>query len=453
MAFSDLFFLFRFLPIFLIIYYVVPAGYRLLVLLAGSLFFYGYGDPRHILLLIASVGVNIALGEWMCRKRETMEEQGDRRLLFLIIALDAGLLAGFKVLNAFVPGSPLPLGLSFYTFKMISFQIDLYRGEIKKKPRILETAAYFIIFPQMVSGPIMRYRSGLTAGLKREGRGMTLEQGLGWLAVGLATKVLLADRLAILWKDIQGIGFESISTPLAWLGAVGYSMYLYFDFWGYSLMAAGIGVMLGLPWIQNFDAPYASRSVAEFWRRWHMTLGSFFRDYLYIPLGGSRGGEVKTMRNLLVVWLVTGIWHGGSRNFLLWGLMLFLLIMIERLWLGKIFARIPALGHLWVLAVIPITWVFFAITDLEQLILYLGRMFPIFGGEGIAVNTRDIWKYLEMYGTYLAAGVIWCIPAVFRFYEKHRKHPAMVILTVAAFWFSVYCVVSMGNNPFVYLMF
>lgn len=453
MAFSDLFFLFRFLPIFLIIYYVVPAGYRLLVLLAGSLFFYGYGDPRHILLLIVSVGVNIALAEWMCRRRETMEEQGDRRILFLILVLDAGLLTGFKVLNAFVPGSPLPLGLSFYTFKMISFQIDLYRGEIKKKPKILETAAYFILFPQMVSGPIMRYRSGLTAGLKREGRGTALEQGLGWLAVGLATKVLLADRLAILWKDIQGIGFESISTPLAWLGAVGYSMYLYFDFWGYSLMAAGIGVMLGLPWIQNFDSPYTSRSVAEFWRRWHMTLGSFFRDYLYIPLGGSRGGEVKTMRNLLIVWLVTGIWHGGSRNFLFWGLLLFLLIMTERLWLGKVFAKIPALGHLWVLAVIPITWIFFAITDLEQLILYLGRMFPFFGGEGIAVNTRDIWKYLEMYGIYLTAGVIWCIPAMFRFYEKHRKHPVLVVLTVAAFWFSVYCVVSMGNNPFVYLMF
>ncbi len=453
MAFSDLFFLFRFLPVFLIIYYAVPAGYRMLVLLAGSLFFYGYGDLRHIFLLIVSMGVNIALAGWMYRKRETVEGKGDRRILFLILALDAGLLAGFKAWNAFEPGSPLPLGLSFYTFKMISFQIDLYRGVMQKKPRVLETAVYFTLFPQIASGPIMRYRSGLIAGLKREGRWMSLEQGLGWFAIGLATKVLLADRLDILWKDIQGIGFESISTALAWLGAFGYSMYLYFDFWGYSLMAAGIGIMLGLPWIQNFDAPYASRSVGEFWRRWHMTLGSFFRDYLYIPLGGSRGGEVKTMRNLLIVWLVTGIWHGGSRNFLLWGLMLFLLIMIERLWLGKVFTKIPVLGHLWVLAVIPITWIFFAITDLEQLIVYLGRMFPVIGGEGIAVNPRDIWKYLELYGKYLAAGVIWCIPAVFRFYETHRRNLLILILTAVLFWISVYCIVSMGNNPFVYLMF
>lgn len=452
MAFSDLFFLFRFLPIFLIIYYVVPAGYRLLVLLAGSLFFYGYGDPRHILLLIVSVGVNIALAEWMCRRRETMEEQGDRRILFLILVLDAGLLAGFKVLNAFVPGSPLPLGLSFYTFKMISFQIDLYHGEIKKKPKILETAAYFILFPQMVSGPIMRYRSGLTAGLKREGRGMALEQGLGWLAVGLATKVLLADRLAILWKDIQGIGFESISTPLAWLGAVGYSMYLYFDFWGYSLMAGGIGLMLGFRFIQNFIHPYAACGIADFYRRWHATLGSWFRDYVYIPLGGSRRGTAAVIRNLMLVWLLTGFWHGGTLNFIIWGVVLGLLIVWEKFVVRGLLEAVPVIGHLHVIILIPLTWVIFAITDLKELGVYFSRLFPFFG-TGVAVNPGDFAKYMGIYWPFLTAGILLCVPIFYNLLIWKRRNPIVIAFLLLVFWVSVYFASISAGNPFMYFSF
>ena len=197
------------------------------------------------------------------------------------------------------------------------------------------TAVYSTMFPQIVSGPIMRFNEGSFLLEERNYSWEKVEEGLQYFILGLGTKVLLADRLAILWKDIHVIGYESISTPLAWLGAVSYSMELYFDFWGYSLMASGLCVMLGFPFIMNFDHPYASKSISEFWRRWHMTLGSFFRDYVYIPLGGSREGTDKTIRNLLAVWLLTGFWHGGSLNFILWGLLLFALIVIEKQWIGK----------------------------------------------------------------------------------------------------------------------
>lgn len=405
-----------------------------------------------MLLLIVAVWLNYTLAKRIFNERRHGEETWKKRFFIMAMALDIGTLLGFKILGAYLGNSVLPLGLSFYLFKMISFQCDVYRGEIVGLPTFKRAAVYFTMFPQIVSGPIMRFNDGSFLLEEREYSWEKLEEGLQCFVMGLGTKVLLADRLAILWKDIHIIGYESISTPLAWLGAAAFSMELYFDFWGYSLMASGICMMLGFPFIKNFEHPYASKSIGEFWRRWHMTLGSFFRDYIYIPLGGSREGKLRTVRNLLVVWLLTGFWHGGSANFILWGLLLFLLIVIEKMWLGKVFGRFPLLGRCFVLLVIPVTWVFFAITDLGQLGIYLGRMFP-FAGEGIAVNTKDIFKYLGMYWHYLLLGVIWCIPKVSGFVKEHRKHPAVVVFTVLVFWLSVYCVVSMGNNPFAYLKF
>ncbi len=335
---------------------------------------------------------------------------------------------------------------------MISFQADIFRGDRKELPTFKRTAVYFTMFPQIVSGPIMRFDEGAFLLEEREYSWEKLEEGLQYFVAGLGTKVLLADRLAILWKDIHMIGYESISTPLAWLGAAAYSMELYFDFWGYSLMASGICVMLGFPFVKNFEHPYASKSISEFWRRWHMTLGSFFRDYVYIPLGGSRGGMIETLRNLLAVWLLTGLWHGGSLNFLLWGLVLFLLIGIEKIGLGKLFSKCPPIGRCYTLVLIPVTWVFFALTDFGELGLYLGRLFP-FAGGGIAVNPNDIWKYLGMYWHYLLLGAAWCVPFFSRFLQRHRKNPLVVLLTAAVFWLSIYCLVSMENNPFVYLKF
>jgi alginate O-acetyltransferase complex protein AlgI len=455
--FAGLEFIFRFLPVFLVIYYVVPSRGRDYVLLLGSFLFYAMGEPVFLLLLLTLTLVNHFVG------RKIKEQQGGykmfplqkakrKRLLIFVLILDVGVLALFKGLSTFVDSSLLPLGISFYIFKMISFQVDMYRGDIWEKPDLKSTALYFTMFPQVVSGPIMRYDDG-EFGARRECGPEKFEDGLKYFVIGLGMKVLLADRIGILWNDLQMIGFQSISTPLAWFGAAGYSLQLYFDFWGYSLMASGILVMLGYEFIQNFDHPYASRSISEFYRRWHMTLGSFFRDYVYIPMGGSRCKKSRMLLNLALVWILTGIWHGNGPNFLIWGAVLGIFIILEKVFYGKALSKIPVVGNLYVLALIPLTWVVFAITDLRQLGIYFGRLFPFIGGEGIAVNSQDIVRYSQTYGGLFVAGIVLCIPGVFHFYEKHKKNPVFVLLLAAVFWYCVYFMSSSAGNPFMYFKF
>ena len=270
--FSDLIFIFRFLPAFLIAYYLTPLEFRKSTMLLGSLIFYAIGDLKSFAVLLGAVIVNYLFG------RALSGENKRKFLLAFIVILDALMLVEFKLLSQFVDNSFMPIGISFFVFKMISFQADLYQGKVKNKPGFIDTATYFTMFPQVVSGPIMRFSDFER---HRENRTILeiferIEDGLKFFTVGLGMKVLLADHLAMLWKDIGTIGYESISTPLAWLGAVTYSLELYMDFWGYSLMAAGIGVMIGFPFIMNFDHPYASLSVSEFYRRWHASLGSWF---------------------------------------------------------------------------------------------------------------------------------------------------------------------------------
>lgn len=439
------------------IYYVVPSRGRDYVLLLGSFLFYAMGEPVFLLLLLTLTLVNHFAG------RKMKEQQGGymmfplqkakrKKLLIFALILDVGALALFKGLGTFVDSSLLPLGISFYIFKMISFQVDMYRGDIWEKPDLKSTALYFTMFPQVVSGPIMRYDDG-EFGARRECCPEKFEDGLKYFVIGLGMKVLLADRIGILWNDLQMIGFQSISTPLAWFGAAGYSLQLYFDFWGYSLMASGILVMLGYEFIQNFDHPYASRSISEFYRRWHMTLGSFFRDYVYIPMGGSRCKKGRMLLNLALVWILTGIWHGNGPNFLIWGAVLGIFIILEKVSYGKALSKIPVVGNLYVLALIPLTWVVFAITDLRQLGIYFGRLFPFIGGEGIAVNSQDILRYSQTYGGLFVAGIVLCIPGVFHFYEKHKKNPVFVLLLAAVFWYCVYFMSSSAGNPFMYFKF
>lgn len=368
------------------------------------------------------------------------------------VVLDVAILAVFKWLAVFVDNSLLPMGLSFYIFKMISYQADTLRGEIWSRPKFYQTALYFTMFPQVVSGPIMRYNEGGFDG-KRIYEPEQFEEGLKLFVIGLGMKVLLADRLAILWNDLQMIGFQSISTPLAWFGAFGYSLRLYFDFWGYSLMASGLMVMLGFDFIENFDHPYASKSISEFYRRWHVTLGNWFKDYVYIPLGGSRCRKGRLILNLAIVWLLTGIWHGNGLNYVIWGAVLGLLIILEKLLYGKILKKVPVLGNIYVLAVIPLTWVIFAITDLKQLGIYFGRLFPFIGGAGIAVNQQDIIKYSRNYSVYFIAGILLCIPAVSEFYSKHKNNPLIVLALTVIFWLSIYFLSSSAGNPFMYLNF
>ncbi len=456
-SFSSLAFLFRFLPVFLILYFVMPVKYRDMVLLIGSIIFYAVGEPVFILALMAVTLFNYFMGERMWKLNEGFQlsdwqKKRRKRCMIEAVILDVAILAAFKGLAVFVDNSLLPMGLSFYIFKMISYQVDTLRGEIWSKPKFRQAALYFTMFPQVVSGPIMRYNEGGFDG-KRMYDPEQFEEGLKLFVIGLGMKVLLADRLAILWNDLQMIGFQSISTALAWFGAFGYSLRLYFDFWGYSLMASGLMVMLGFDFIENFDHPYASKSISEFYRRWHVTLGNWFRDYVYIPLGGSRCRKGRLIFNLAVVWLITGIWHGNGFNYVIWGAVLGLLIILEKLFYGEILKKVPVLGNLYVLALIPLTWVVFAITDLKQLGIYFGRLFPFIGGAGIAVNQQDIVKYSQNYSVYFIAGILLCIPAVSEFYIKHKNNPLIVLSLAGIFWLSIYFLSSSAGNPFMYLNF
>ena len=450
--FSDLNFIFRFLPIFLVAFYLTPVRFRTWTLLIGSLLFYAVGDLRMFPALLAAVVVNFLFAKAQSREKS-------KSLLFFILAIDAGMLIEFKILGQYVDKSLLPIGISFYIFKMISYQMDVYRGKVEKDASFVDVAAYFCMFPQVVSGPIMRFDKYLENTALREKTSLSkivesIEDGLRFFVAGLAMKVLLADHLAMLWNDIETIGYESISTPLAWLGAVTYSLELYFDFWGYSLMAAGIGVMIGFPFITNFDHSYGSGSVSEFYRRWHATLGSWFRDYIYIPLGGSRKGEARTVFNLLVVWLITGFWHGITMNFIIWGLSLCFLIICERLFVLK---KFPAplskfVGRVNVLVLIPLTWVVFAISDFELLGIYFSRLFP-FAGSGISVNQGDFMKNIGIYWTILLPSLLLLIPRVFDFWVNRRNRWVFNILWIILFWACIYSLAGAAGNPFMYFKF
>ena len=450
--FSDLNFIFRFLPVFLIAFYLTPVRFRTWTLLFGSLLFYAVGDLRMFPALLAAVIVN-----FLFAKAQFGEKS--KSMLFFILAIDAGMLIEFKILGQYVDKSLLPIGISFYIFKMISYQMDVYRGKYSQDASFVDVAAYFTMFPQVVSGPIMRYERYSENSMLREKTSPgqiaeSIEDGLRFFVAGLAMKVLLADHLAMLWRDIGTIGYESISTPLAWLGAVTYSLELYFDFWGYSLMASGIGVMIGFPFITNFDHPYGSGSVSEFYRRWHVTLGSWFRDYIYIPLGGSRKGQFRTVINLLVVWLITGFWHGITPNFIIWGLVLGLIIVCERLFVLK---KLPApvskfAGKFNVLVLIPLTWVVFAISDFDMLGCYFSRLFP-FTGSGISVNRGDFFKNIGIYWTVLLPSLILLIPRVYDFWVNRRNRVVFNIIWIILFWACVYSLAGAAGNPFMYFRF
>ena len=456
-VFTSLEFIFRFLPVFVLLYWLTPETYRMHVLFVGSLIFYASGAGFYVLLLVALTFFNYVMGRWIYVKpgRNIRKSRQDQRKGYLqaVLITDLAVLVFFKVMSLFSESFSIPLGLSFYLFKMVSYQIDLYRTDIAVMPGFADTAAYFCMFPQLTQGPIMRYgQGGLDGSYDRRFSLKKLEDGLEFFVMGLGMKVLLADRLAILWNDISKIGFDSISTPLAWLGAYGYSLRLYFDFWGYSMMAAGAAMMLGFPRIVNFEHPYAAGSISDFYRKWHMTLGSWFRDYVYIPLGGSRQGALMTARNLLIVWALTGFWHGGTFGFLLWGLVLGLLIIWEKLAVRGILERLPLLGHLHVLVLIPLTWVIFAIPDLSGIAMYFARLFPFFG-MGEAAFSGDFIKYLARYLPFLLVSVLLCVPGVYRLVIRHRRRWISLLILTVIFWVSVYMSANAYLNPFMYFGF
>ncbi|MCH5275618.1 MAG: MBOAT family protein [Lachnospiraceae bacterium] len=456
MLFNSTEFLLGFLPIFILLYYATQVKYRTITLFAGSIFFYAYGEPIYVFLLFLSIVLNYVVSKYIGKKRKRNNWRR-RRLYICAVVLNVLVLATFKWLPVFGSSLPfadigMPLGISFYTFQILSYLTDIYRGEIVAESSFLKIAAYISMFPQLTSGPIVRYEEISEVLKTPKMKAEDFDGGLKTFVCGLALKVLLADRLAILWHEIQTTGFISISTPLAWLGAFGFSLEIYFDFYGYSLMALGLGRILGFSLPENFRMPYMASSVREFYRRWHMSLKNWFQKYVYIPLGGSRKGMFRTVLNLLVVWLLTAIWHGGTLNFLIWGLSLWFFITLERLILSKYtWGKWKIPGHLYVWFVIPLTWMCFAITDLGELGIYFGRMFGLV--EGISVYSGDFIKALNNYGVFFGIGLLLCTPLAEKVYKKCKDSLLGMLLLAVIFWLCIWRILAEGNNPFMYLRF
>lgn len=471
MVFSSLTFLFAFLPIFLILYYCSPAKYRNGLLFTGSLVFYGIGEPLYLCLIICSVLVNLGIGLFIDRSERL---SGKRLWLITGLLYNFGLLFFFKYTNFFLENIngvlklchsstqlkllelTLPLGISFYTFQIVSYIVDVYRGKVKADHSVISLGAYLCMFPQLIAGPIVVYSD-----IRRELHERTitihnLDDGLKTFILGLGFKVLLANRVGTLWNEVCTIGFESISTPLAWLGSLAYSMQLYFDFCGYSLMAIGLGKMLGFTIPENFHHPYLSRSVTDFWRRWHITLGAWFREYVYIPLGGNRKGRIRTIVNLGIVWLLTGFWHGAAWNFILWGAFIFLLEILEKNLLlpvlnhKSIAAHI--FSHIYMILYILVSWTIFAISDFNQLAMYLARMFPFFG-MGHTLNSYDFVKYLTDYSVLLICCILFCTAGPEKLYHQFKNKLGGIVIALIIFWYSVYYLAIGMNNPFLYFRF
>ena len=449
-----------------------PKAWKNLCLFAGSLLFYLYGvkdTPWYLALFFISIVVNYNMSFWIDGSAELVQKK--RRLAAGVI-FNLAILVVFKysnfafrsveaVLNMAGVGvnlpvlkAGLPLGLSFFTFQAIGWLVDVYREGRMQGTNFVKFGTFMSLFPHVTSGPILRWKDTSGDLSQRNGGLDALENGLRELTIGLGMKVLLANQMADLWEKIRAVGYESISTPLAWLGIVAFSFQIYFDFYGYSLMAIGLGEMFGFHLPKNFEYPYMATSMTDFWRRWHMTLGSWFRDYVYIPLGGSRCSKGKMLRNLLVVWLLTGLWHGAGWNFVLWGLLLFVLVALEKLCFLKVFRRVPLLGHLYMALAIPMSWLVFAITDPGQIWIYVQRLFPFLASAGrFSWFAGDYLKYGKMYLVTLMAGIFLITPLPRKLYERYKGSMWSALVLILIFWFSVYCIWIGQDDPFMYFAF
>lgn len=445
MTFSDLKFIFVFLPAALILYWVVPRRRKNLVLLLVSIVFYGMGSWVQVGILALDVFLNFLLSGMFASRYLAPRI---RRFWFWFTVLgNAAFLVWYKC------RTPMPIGISFYTFQMIAYQVDVYKHKIPRENAILRFATFMFFFPKLQEGPIARYTDMADDLRIHPFSAEDLEEGFRIFVVGLAYKALLADKLGGLWHQLSVVGYGSVSTPFAWLGMGAYTLQLYYDFSGYSLMAVGLGRMFGFKLPSNFLFPYCSTSISEFYRRWHATLGSWFRDYVYIPLGGSRAGMGRTILNLLVVWLLTGFWHGARWNFILWGFSLFVFIAMEKLFLKKWLDRFPLLGHVYVLLIIPLTWMLFANTDFAEMAVFFSRLFSV--SAGVNVFAGDWIQYGFKYAPYLLAGCVFLAhwPEEFLLTDEKKYRPATTVFLLIFFWISVYSIHNSANNPFMYLQF
>lgn len=445
------------MPVFFLLYYIAPAKIKNVVLFAGSIIFYAWGEPKYLILIGVLIVVNYISGILM----QCFDTKEALRKITLIVTLlfDFGMLFIFKYTNFFIANInavtgagitgvdiTLPLGISFYTFQIASYVIDLYRRKITTEKNILTLGTYLVMFPQLIAGPIVVY-SQVANELKNRKITLTdVEDGLATFILGLGSKVLIANNVGALWNDLGEIGFENVSMLLCWMGVLAFTLQIFFDFNGYSLMAIGLGKMMGFNIPKNFDYPYISLSITEFWRRWHMTLSGWFREYVYIPLGGNRKGKTRTYVNLFVVWFLTGFWHGAGWNFIFWGLFFFIILTIEKSFLKDFLENHKAIARIYSLLLIGLSWMIFAITDIKELGIFFTRLVSFDFGQ-------DAVYYLRNYGVICIIGCILSTPALSGIYEKYRRRPAGVIALLLIFALSVCYLADASFNPFLYFRF
>ncbi len=465
MVFSSFDFLLWFLPFCTVVYLLARKQAQNLCLLFFSIVFYAYGAmeiPAYLYLVLGSVVVNWVIGILIGKNTP-----GKKLYLTIGLVWDFGCLFVFKYLDFFIrqfnhvplvhlplTHLVLPLGISFFTFQIASYLIDVYRGDVEAEYDLVDLGTYILMFPQLIAGPIVRFSDVQKQLHRRKVRQKEFLDGIQIFIIGLGKKVLLANRLGGLWDDLKNVGYDSISTKAAWMGIIAYSMQLYFDFSGYSQMAIGMGKMFGFRFPKNFDHPYLSTTMTEFWRRWHMTLGTWFKEYVYFPLGGNRKGKGRMYFNMFIVWTLTGFWHGADWNFILWGMLLFVLLVLEKTYYGRFLTKHAFFGHLYMLFWIPMSWLLFAVSDLKLLGVYLSKLYGY--GEP-ALLPDDYTMYFEIYGKWLLIGLLFCTALPENLFKKIRKSryaPVIIIPIMGAILgLSFYCIYRGMNDPFMYFRF
>ena len=478
MVFSSFVFLLVFLPLVLLLYYICPGRVRNLLLLIASLIFYAWGEPVYVLIMVFSIFFDYVNGRLIERFKNRNSPWKAKAALVIDLCGNLAILGFFKYADFFIGNLntitgagisllhiALPIGISFYTFQTMSYTIDVYRGVVPAQHNILTFATYVTLFPQLIAGPIVQYKTVEKELTERKVTLRDFSEGAFRFSVGLAKKVLLANQIGSLWDTISRLNQMSVAT--AWLGAVAYTFQIYFDFSGYSDMAIGLGRMFGFHFLENFNFPYMSKTITEFWRRWHISLSSWIREYVYIPLGGNRKGLARQLINIMIVWMLTGLWHGANWNFVLWGIYYGVLLMIEKLFLLKWLEKLPDwVGHIYTLFLVVIGWTIFAQTNLQQLGAYLKTMFGI--GQAVFVDS-DFLYFASTNAVLLAALVICSIDfcafrnrrlpekersTVYEAVEKSKgwtivKPVIMLVLLVVSFAF----LVGDSYNPFLYFRF
>ena len=468
MLFSSIVFLFTFLPAVMLLYYLLPVRFRNVILLLASLVFYAWGEPVYLFLMLLSILFNYFSGLDIARNLQ--DKRAAKRSLVFNLIINLAVLGFFKyegfvldTLNGILPvhisyhALPLPIGISFYTFQILSYIIDIYRGNVKVQTNLPNFALYVTMFPQLIAGPIVQYADVDEQLASREVSRTKFGEGSMYFIRGLAKKVLLANTSGMIFTEVSGLAKGNIAVVTAWLGAFAYMFQIYFDFSGYSDMAIGLGKMFGFEFNMNFNYPYVSKSITEFWRRWHISLSSWFRDYVYIPLGGNRVSKIKHIRNLLIVWFLTGLWHGAAWNFVAWGLYYGVILIIEKYLLSPVLDRLPdVVRHIYSIVLVVIGWVLFFSSSFGQAAAYIRVMFGA-GAHGFADRES---MYLLTSNLILWLILIFGSTPLVHFRYEHmlrtKKWNTTIINSVVYAALFIVCIaylVTETYNPFLYFRF